>query len=71
MNCQKVNTIDTPVLVRKRDYDNKIGEIKGKIASIISLVAAAALSAVKNKIQTLKKQIIKVKYQKLTKNISS
>ena len=39
---------DTSVLVRKLDYNAKIGEIESKIPSIIGLVTFSALTAVVN-----------------------
>ena len=47
---KQVNGIDTSGLVKKRYYDNKIGEIEGKMPSITGLATTAALTTVENKI---------------------
>ena len=46
---KKAIAIDTNGLVTKRDHDNKIDEIKGKIPSITGLATTAALTVVENK----------------------
>ena len=46
---KKAITIDTNGLVTKRNHDNKIDKIKGKVPSITSLATAAALTVVENK----------------------
>ena len=46
---KKANAIDTSLLLKIKDYDAKIYEIKGKIPSIAGLATIAALNAVDNK----------------------
>ena len=59
---KKAITIDTNGLVTKRNHDNKIDKIKGKVPSITSLATAAALTVVENKkpnvTDLVKKQIM-------------
>ena len=59
---KKTIAIDTNGLVTKRDHDNKIDEIKGKIPSITGLATTAALTVVENKkpnvTDLVKKQIM-------------
>ena len=47
---EKFNAIGTSGVVKKADYDDKIGEIEGKIPSITGLTTTAALTAIENKI---------------------
>ena len=66
-------TPDTRGLLKKLDYNAKIGEIEGKIPSITSLATASALTTVENKIPNVsnlvKKQIMLQKLVKLKKKL--
>ena len=48
-------TPDTSGLVKKTNYNAKITEIEGKIPNANSLVTKTALTAVENKIPSVKK----------------
>ena len=60
-------------LLKKTDYNAKITETEGKIASISGLATNAALTAVGNKIpdvsNLVKKQIVMKKYWTLNLNL--
>ena len=65
-----VNAIDTGIFEKKKDYDAKINEIKGKIPSI---TAANELNDVEKKIPSVSTLVKKADYDtkisKLRKNI--
>ena len=67
---------NTNNLVKKTDYNTKIGEIEGKIPSISALATTSALTAVENKILSIsnvvnlvKKQIMIQRLEKLIKKL--
>ena len=72
---KRVNAIDTSEIAKKADYDTNISAIKIKIPSISDLATTAALNDINDKIpdasNLVKKQIMMIQYQILTKSILS
>ena len=61
----KVNNTDTIGIVKKKDYNVKITEIKSKIPSISGLATSSPLTAVENKIPNVSNLFKKTITQKL------
>ena len=59
---KKVNTINNSRIVKKKNYDNKISDIEGKIPSITGLANIAALSAFEKKITHANDLLKKAEY---------
>ena len=72
---KRVNAIDTSEIAKKADYHTNISAIKIKIPSISDLATTDALNDINDKIpdasNLVKKQIMMIQYQILTKSISS
>ena len=59
---KKIDLIDTSKLVKETDYENKISDIEGKIASITGLATTTALNAVENEIPNISDLVKKSDY---------
>ena len=63
--------LDTSGLVKKIDYNSKITEIEGKMASITGLATTSALTAVENKILNVSSLVKKIDYDGKRSDIES